>query len=47
VLKCNSCERTHRELPDIIIPYKRYRSEADEEILTENETETGLDEYPL
>lgn len=46
VLQCDNCERTHRELPDVIIPYKRYSSEAIEEILTEEETETGLDEYP-
>jgi len=46
VLQCVNCKRTHRELPDIAIPYKRYGSEAIEAILVETETETGLDEYP-
>lgn len=27
VLKCRKCKRTHRELPDTIIPYKHYGRE--------------------
>ncbi len=32
VMKCRSCGRTHRELPDEIIPYKRYSVEMVESI---------------
>jgi len=28
VLECSSCGRTHRELPNGIVPYKRYSTEA-------------------
>ena len=28
VLKCRNCKRTHRELPDTIIPYKHYGRET-------------------
>lgn len=26
-MKCNGCGRIHRELPDIVVPYKLYESE--------------------
>ncbi|MEW5785724.1 MAG: DUF6431 domain-containing protein, partial [Bacillota bacterium] len=26
-LRCKNCKRVHHELPDIIVPYKRYNSE--------------------
>ena len=28
VMECTNCHRTHRELPDFIVPYKRYGTEA-------------------
>lgn len=28
VMECADCHRTHRELPDFIVPYKRYSTEA-------------------
>ena len=28
VMECESCGRTHREIPDILVPYKRYSTEA-------------------
>ena len=34
-LWCDRCRRTHHELPDLIVPYKRYSTEAIENILTD------------
>ena len=31
-LKCKSCRKIHSELPDYIIPYKRYCAEIIEEV---------------
>ena len=28
VLQCSNCHKTHRELPDFLVPYKRYDAEA-------------------
>lgn len=39
-LKCQHCQRIHHELPDIIVPYKRYSADAIEEILDERKEET-------
>lgn len=36
-LKCSSCRIIHHELPDILVPYKRYDSESIEAVITENE----------
>ncbi len=33
-LKCPGCGRIHHELPDIIVPYKRYSSETVEHIVS-------------
>jgi len=33
-LRCSECNRIHHELPDIIVPYKRYSSEAIENIIS-------------
>ena len=33
-LKCKGCGRVHHELPDILIPYKRYSSESIEAVIT-------------
>jgi hypothetical protein len=32
-LKCKECGRIHHELPDILIPYKRYSSESIEAVI--------------
>lgn len=32
-LKCTKCNRIHHELPDILVPYKRYLSECIEAII--------------
>jgi hypothetical protein len=34
VLKCLDCKRIHHELPDIIVPYKRYDRESIEAVIT-------------
>jgi hypothetical protein len=34
-LRCKSCERIHHELPDVIVPYKRYGSESIEPVVSE------------
>lgn len=34
ILMCKPCEKYHRELPDILVPYKRYSAECVENILT-------------
>lgn len=38
-LKCEHCKRIHHELPDSIVPYKRYSADAIEEILAEKKEE--------
>ena len=38
-LKCRQCNRVHHELPDILVPYKRYGSESIEAAISED---TGL-----
>jgi hypothetical protein len=43
-LRCLGCGRVHHELPDLIVPYKRYSSETVELIITSSNTET--DDYP-
>lgn len=46
VLQCVDCERTHRELPDIVVPYKRYGSDVIETILADTEHKNTLVDYP-
>lgn len=43
-LRCQGCGRVHHELPDIIVPYKRYSSEARELIVSSSHV--GKDTYP-
>jgi uncharacterized protein YbaR (Trm112 family) len=43
-LRCLGCKRVHHELPDIIVPYKRYSSEAIELIISSANAQT--DDYP-
>ena len=33
-LRCEPCKRVHHELPDILVPYKRYSSESIEAVVT-------------
>lgn len=33
-LRCRQCNRIHHELPDILVPYKRYDSESIEAVVT-------------
>lgn len=33
-LRCNHCGRIHHELPDFLVPYKRYESECIEKVLS-------------
>ena len=35
-LRCKRCDRIHHELPDILVPYKRYDSESIEAVVTGN-----------
>lgn len=34
-LRCKKCKRLHRELPDFLLPYKRYDSETIESVIDE------------
>ncbi len=36
-LRCGRCCRIHHELPDVIVPYKRYDAETIEEVLSPSE----------
>ncbi len=36
-LRCKNCKRIHHELPDILIPYKRYESISIENLLVDTE----------
>lgn len=38
-LRCINCHRIHHELPDLLVPYKRYVSAAIEAILDDNTAE--------
>lgn len=33
-LRCDQCSRIHHELPDFLVPYKRYESECIESVLS-------------
>lgn len=37
-LYCEHCQKIHHELPDLIVPYRRYDSEAIEEIVSREES---------
>ncbi|MCM3763329.1 DUF6431 domain-containing protein, partial [Alkalihalobacillus oceani] len=37
-LKCTNCGTIHHELPDLLIPYKRYEAECIEDVLTNPST---------
>lgn len=35
-MRCSNCRKIHHELPDILVPYKRYRIECIEAVLSED-----------
>ncbi|MFC7751602.1 DUF6431 domain-containing protein [Paenibacillus thermoaerophilus] len=37
-LRCGQCRKIHHELPDCIVPYKRYESACVEQVVTEPES---------
>lgn len=41
-LRCKECRRIHHELPDCLVPYKRYASECIEEVLSETGAEPSV-----
>lgn len=41
-LRCKECGKIHHELPDCIVPYKRYASECIEEVLSETEAKPSV-----
>lgn len=43
-LKCSNCKRIHHELPDILVPYKRYESCNIEKVLTDSDNCTVVAE---
>ncbi|WP_261381487.1 DUF6431 domain-containing protein [Paenibacillus cremeus] len=47
-LHCEACERIHHELPDLLVPYKRYAAESIEGVLSEPErTDVAADESTI
>ena len=43
-LRCDKCQRIHHELPDIIVPRKRYDTEVIEEVLSSQKTSAPCEE---
>lgn len=37
-LRCSQCQKIHHELPDCVVPYKRYDSACIEQVVSEAET---------
>jgi len=46
-VKCKGCGKTHHVLPDIIVPYKHYNTEAIEKIIRGNADETFCSESEI
>lgn len=47
-LKCKGCGRVHHELPDILVPYKRYSSESIEAVIAgDSELTVAADESTI
>lgn len=47
-LRCVGCERIHHELPDLLVPYKRYESACLESVLSNGQTsDVAVDESTL
>ena len=41
-LKCPSCSKVHHELPDCLVPYKRYERECIEPVLSDNSVDASI-----
>jgi hypothetical protein len=41
-LQCTGCQKIHHELPDCIVPYKRYESSCIEEVVAEPESPLAI-----
>ncbi|WP_245884693.1 DUF6431 domain-containing protein [Tumebacillus permanentifrigoris] len=47
-LRCKGCERIHHELPDLLVPYKRYEAESFESALSQGQSsDVAADESTL
>lgn len=46
-LSCKRCHRIHHELPDVLVPYKRYGVESIEQVLDDNVIDVPADESTL
>ncbi len=47
-LRCKTCKQVHHELPDILVPYKRYSSKSIEAVVTGEEMlSVGADESTI
>jgi Domain of unknown function (DUF6431) len=46
-LRCKDCRRIHHELPDMLVPYKRYDRESIEQIITESSPAVAADESTI
>jgi hypothetical protein len=47
-LRCKGCERIHHELPDLLVPYKRYESACLESVVSERQvSDVAADESSL
>lgn len=47
-MRCKKCHKLHHELPDILVPYKRYEREVVETVLSEdNQLSVAVDDSTL
>lgn len=46
-LHCERCHKTHHELPDVLIPYKRYGVESIEQVVDDQTVDVPADESTL
>jgi len=46
-MRCETCHKIHHELPDILVPYKRYDAASIEEIVSEPKAAVASDESTL
>lgn len=46
-MRCKQCNKVHHELPDILVPYKRYDAASIEEIVTKPNPAVAADESTL
>jgi len=46
-LRCKQCKKIHHELPDMVIPYKRYSAETIEQIIDGREVGINCEESTI